>query len=106
MKYARQRISLPGIVVCKLRVVGTIFQWNVGAFTVSDVFIGWTNETVGEGNFLHAVCTPAAAAGNGKKRGIEILRDAEHPVNETGEEVDIGTDGLGTVLFKIEGFRG
>lgn len=106
MKYARQRISLPGIVVSKLRVVGTIFQWNVGAFTVSDVFIGGTNEAVGEGDFLHAVCTPAAAAGNGKKRGIEILRNSKHPVNEAGEEVDICTDGFGAVFFKIEGFRG
>ena len=44
---------------------------------------------------LHAVCAPAYAAPDRKKRRIKIARNVEHVVNEPRVKVDVGTDVLG-----------
>ena len=65
----------------------------------AQIFVGGPDDTVGENDLLDAVGAPARHTGDGEQRGVEILGDAQHIVDQAAEQVHIGADGLGTALF-------
>ena len=50
--------------------------------------------------------TPAGYTGNGEQRGEQILADAQHAVDQAAEQVHIGADLFGAVLFLSKDLRG
>ena len=50
--------------------------------------------------------TPAGHTGNRKQRGVQVLADAEHTVDQAAEQVHVGADLLRAVLFLGKDLRG
>ena len=50
--------------------------------------------------------TPAGHTGNRKQRGVQVLADAEHTVDQAAEQVHVGADLLRAVLFLSKDLRG
>ena len=72
----------------------------------AQILVSGTNDTVGEYHLFHAVCTPAGHTGNGEQRGVDILRDAQHVVDQAAEQVHVGAHRLGAALFLGKDARG
>lgn len=45
------------------------------------------------------MCAPTRHTGNGKQRGVDILRDAQHVVDQAAEQVHIGAHRLAAALL-------
>ena len=68
----------------------------------AQILVGGPDDTVGEDDLLHAVGAPTRHTGNGKQRGVDVLGDAQHVVDQPAEQVHVGADGLRAALFLSE----
>ena len=73
---------------------------------MSQILVRRADDAVGELHFLNTVGAPAGYTRNGKQRGEQILADAQHTVNQPAEQVHVGADLLGAVLFLGKDLRG
>ena len=51
------------------------------------------------------MCAPACDTRDGEQRRDKLLRDAEHRIQKAAVEIDVGTDGLSSLLALVEHLR-
>lgn len=69
--------------------------------------VGRTDDPLAvEIQLLVAVSAPSDDPGHGEKRSIDLLRQAQHLVHETGVEVHVGAENLATALGLIDSLDG
>ena len=95
----------PGAHLHRENTILSLLQRNV-LLRLAEVLVGGADDAVRELDLLDAVGTPAGHTGNRKQRGVQVLADAEHTVDQAAEQVHVGTDLLRAVLFLGKDLRG